>query len=635
MSPCGKHEIFESFRERIVPRLHLLYGERAGECLDKITARVEKALNKVAGLSTEADNPIWDQRDVVLITYGDQVRFDDENTTEPQTSPLAALAQFLAETGLNSSINTIHLLPCFPYSSDDGFSVIDYRRIDPALGDWSDVDRLGRDYRLMLDLVLNHISRHSRWFEEYLAGREPFRRFFIEVDPRADTSRVVRPRSLPLLSEVQTAAGPRHVWTTFSDDQIDLNYAEPDVLVEMVDVLLLYLSHGARIIRLDAIAYLWKQLGTSCIHLPQTHEVVKLLRDVTDAVSPSTVILTETNVPHEENVSYFGDCDEARMVYQFSLAPLLLEALLAGDAQLLNDWLGKLQPTPPGTTVLNFTASHDGIGVRPLEGIMPPDRFERLLAAVRTRGGHISTKRGPDGNDSPYELNITYFSALADTEEPDADKAAQTQIDRFLASQALMLALRGIPGVYFHSLVATPNDEQGVAASGRERSINRRKFGLGELRGILRGKTPARVLAAYRHMLEVRTAQAAFHPDAAQEMIDLDRRELVAFLRLGLEKGDSPLLCEAPAGPFRQKGTVPFSQPFSQQKILVAANFSREPQTVDLSAHAGLADFASGTDLLDKDTTLESGRLELKPYQVAWLVAGSEKHQPEAQAMVL
>ncbi len=514
MSPREKKGVLKRLRERLAPRLKLLYGERAGDCFDKITALVEA--NRVEPVGEPLDS-IWDQRDVVLITYGDQVHFDENDTegesgseTTDTKSPLAALARFLAEAELDSSINTIHLLPCFPYSSDDGFSVIDYRQIDPALGDWSDVDRLGRDYRLMFDLVLNHISRRSRWFEEYLAGREPFRRFFIEVEPGTDISLVVRPRSLPLLTEVQTAAGPRHVWTTFSDDQIDLNFAEPDVLVEMVDVLLLYLAHGARIVRLDAIAYLWKQLGTSCIHLPQTHEVVKLLRDVADAVSPGTIILTETNVPHEENVSYFGHGDEARMVYQFSLAPLLLEALLSGDGRLLNDWLADMRPTPPGTTVFNFTASHDGVGVRPLEGIMPPDRFERLINAVRARGGHVSTKRGPDGNDSPYELNITYFSALAEVDEPDDDKALQMQIDRFLASQAVMLSLRGIPGVYFHSLVGTPNDTQGVATTGRARSINRRKFGLGELRGIL-----------------------------------------------SLGKGDRSHLCDAPDGPSRQMGTVP------------------------------------------------------------------------------
>ena len=284
----------------------------------------------------------------------------------------------------------------------------------------------------MFDAVINHISAHSAWFQAFKAGDPAYREFFITVDPAADLSCVVRPRTLPLLTPVETSRGTRHVWTTFSDDQIDLNYAEPAVLVEMIDILLFYLSQGARIVRLDAIAYLWKRLGTSCVHLDETHAVVKILRDLVEVLAPGAILLTETNVPHEENFSYFGDGDEARMVYQFSLAPLLLEAILTGDSRLLADWLAALEPTPPGTTTLNFTASHDGIGVRPLEGLMPIDRFERLLAAVERRGGRVSMKRNPDGADSPYELNITYFSAMDEPDEPDATQRESTQIARFL-----------------------------------------------------------------------------------------------------------------------------------------------------------------------------------------------------------
>ena len=579
----------QRLRERLLPRLKNLYGRRAEECLDKIVALVEASPFYASSTAVSTDRPIWDERDVVLITYGDQVRFDE--CAEEQGSPLSALARFLSEAGLDGLIDTVHLLPCFPWSSDDGFSVIDYRRIDPALGDWDDIERLRGDYRLMFDLVLNHVSRRSRWFEEYLAGHEPFKRFFIEVDPAADTSSVVRPRSLPLLTEVETAEGPRYVWTTFSEDQIDLDYGEPDVLAEMVDVFLLYLSHGARIVRLDAIAYLWKRLGTPCIHLPQTHQVVKLLRDLAEELSPGTIILTETNVPHEENVSYFGDSDEAQMVYQFSLAPLLLEALLSGDGRLLSEWLASMRPLPLGATVLNFTASHDGVGVRPLEGLMPPDRFERLVDAVRARGGYVSTKRGRDGVDSPYELNISYFSALA---EPDATDGREVQIARFLASQAVMLSLAGVPAVYFHSLVATPNDTEGVKASGRSRSINRRKFSAKELRNMLAdaGSTPARVLKAYRHMLSVRVAQAAFHPDASQMPLDLGRKELFAFVR---DTGRH------------------FS---TREKIAVIANLSHGKQTVDLAAET---DFPCAVDLLSGAPDEEIRILKLNPYQVAWL----------------
>jgi len=570
-------------KQRLAPRLARLYGDRAAECLEKILTVVRRF---GPGLSARP-GPLWDERDVVLITYGDQVR-------SPGIHSLSALGLFLEEAGLDKLLSTIHLLPFFPYSSDDGFSVIDYCTVDPSLGDWSDIRRLGESYALMFDLVLNHVSRQSRWFADYLAGREPYTRYFIELQPEADISSVTRPRSGPLLTPVETSRGRRHLWTTFSPDQIDLNFAEPDVLVEIVGVLLFYLEQGARIIRLDAIAYLWKELGTPCIHLPQTHEVVKVLRGLVDELAPGTILLTETNVPHEENFSYFGNGDEAQMVYQFSLAPLLLEALLSGDGRLLVDWLDSLEPTPPGTTVFNFTASHDGIGVRPLEGIMPPNRHERLIEAVEARGGYVSMKRNADGTDSPYELNITYSSALADTRQ-SADSAFD--VPRFLASQALMLSMRGIPGVYFHSLVATPNDTAGVERTGRARSINRRKLDLAELRsavvktGAAAACAPARVFEAYRRLLAVRIAQPAFHPEAEQQVVRLGSPSLVGFIRTSLDR---------------------------QQRILVLGNLGPRAETFDIPSSI---DPSCPTDLLSTTKQpLNTPTVTLAPYQVAWVV---------------
>lgn len=565
--------IEESWKQRLRGRLEFLYGDRAPACLDRVLRLVQEYAPKLP----PARKAGWDERDAVLITYGDQVRAEG-------SSPLQALGTFLQRTGLQDVLSTVHLLPFYPYSSDDGFSVIDYRAVDPALGDWSDLTALHQRYELMFDLVLNHASRQSRWFAEYAAGTRPYTSYFIEADPSADLSSVVRPRSLPLLTPVQTTRGTRHVWTTFSDDQIDLNYAEPDVLVEMLSILLFYLEHGARIIRLDAIAYLWKEIGTSSIHLPQTHQVVKLMRDVVEAVAPGTILLTETNVPHEENVSYLGDGDEAQMVYQFSLAPLLLEALLTGDATLLAGWLQALPATPPGTTWFNFTASHDGIGVRPLEGIMPAERQRRFIDGIRARGGHVSTKRNRDGSESPYELNITWFSAMSDPDE-------ELHLRRFLTSQAIMLALRGIPGIYFHSLVATPNDTAGVQRTGRARSINRRKFELDELDSASRAgeSAPARVLEAYRRMLSVRMAQPAFHPEAGQEVVDLAHPSLVGWIRTSLD---------------------------GQQRILVLANLGPELREVNGVAIAGMP---PKVDLLAAPGASPGGGVvRLRPYETAW-----------------
>ena len=564
--------IDDSCRESI--RLHLarLYPGDVEEVLTESLQRIE---NATAAIPARRES--WDQTDAVLITYGDQV-------SHPGEAPLETQRRFLLDRQLSDVLSTVHILPFFPYSSDDGFSVIDYRQVDLTLGDWSHVAALGNDFDLMFDLVINHCSQHSEWFRKYLAGEEPYTSYFIEVDSGEDVSLVTRPRSHPLLTPFETSRGTRHVWTTFSDDQIDLNFASPPMLGEMIDILLFYLQQGARIIRLDAIAYLWKELGTSCIHLPQTHEVVKLMRTIVDAVAPGTILLTETNVPHEENVSYYGNGDEAQMVYQFSLAPLLAEAIQTGDATLLNRWLADLGPTPPGTTVFNFTASHDGIGVRPLEGIMPKDRFGRFIDAIRKRGGHVSMKRNTDGTESPYELNIAYFDAVAD---PDASEPGD-QVRRFLASQAVMLSLKGIPGIYFHSLVGTPNNHEGVRETGRARTINRKKFEREELEATLdrQESRQAQVLEGYRHLLEIRRQQPAFHPDADQRVIETDERGLVAFVR---ETTDSP------------------------QRLLVLANLAPHSISVDAERLVGMR---IERDLLNPN---DEPPAALAPHQVCWL----------------
>ena len=330
----------------------------------------------------------WDQTDIALICYGDQV-------SDGSTPTLRVLKEFLCQHQIDQLLNIVHLLPINPYTSDDGFSVVDYRQVDSKLGDWNDVRSLGERFDVMLDLVLNHVSQESDYFKKFLAGEEPYKDFFIVADPTKDYSSVTRPRALPLLSEKESNDGPVHIWTTFSEDQVDLNFASPAVLIEMLEILLLYVRNGGRIIRLDAIAYLWKQLGTCCIHLPETHEVVKLMRTCFDAVSSRSLLLTETNVPHAENISYFGDADEAHMVYQFSLPPLLLDGFFSGDASTISDWMHTVCEPDPGTTYFNFTASHDGIGVRPLEGIVSAERIQALADAALKCGGKVGSKTNP------------------------------------------------------------------------------------------------------------------------------------------------------------------------------------------------------------------------------------------------
>lgn len=566
--------------ERLHQRLNEMYGPSDGAWKTRLAQLLESVEPKPI-----LQGPLWDQRDAVLIAYGDHVQ-------APGQRPLRVLRDLVVEQDLTSLFSTIHLLPFFPASSDDGFSVIDYRAVDPALGDWQDIQALGQHCGLMFDLVLNHVSQHSQWFQGYLAGREPYARYFHEVDPDSDVSQVARPRSLPLLTPFATSRGTRHVWTTFSADQIDLNFDQPEVLLELAQVLLEYVRRGARIIRLDAVAYVGKRLGTSCIHLAQAHQVVKFFRDLLQAAAPGTLLLTETNVPHAENISYFGQGDEAHMVYQFSLPPLLLDAWLNEDAGPLIRWLADLQPASPGTTFFNFSASHDGIGVRPLEGLVSSDRFDRLIRAIGERGGMVSTRRMPDGTDAPYELNITYFDALRD---PSAMDVA-ANVRRFLATQALVLALRGVPGVYFSSLFGGQNDLEGVRQSGQLRRINRKKFDHDELLQTLSHSDShqAIVLAGYRRLLGIRRQQPAFHPDGPQHVLTDVPPWLIAILR---------------------------RSPDQRQQVLVLVNVSGRTQTWQLPSAMRTGEL---TDLLTGRRWNDQAPERLGPYETLWLHSKNE-----------
>ena len=565
--------------KRIAGRISTIYGE---DSVEEITKNILRYIEEHKAKRTRSvTGPYWSYTDVVLITYGDTI----QSATRP---PLQTLRSFLNRY-LATEFSMVHILPFFPYSSDDGFSITDFWTVDPELGTWEDIAALEECYDLVVDLVLNHCSRENLWFSDYVAGKESVQNFFIELDPNTNLSLVTRPRSSPVLSGVRTREGMKYVWTTFSNDQIDLNYRNPEVLIMFLDILLYYFRKGARMVRLDAVAYLWKELGTNCIHLPQTHEIIKLFRDVLRELEPGALIMTETNVPYEENISYFGNGDEANVVYQFSLPPLLLHALYKGTTEYLVQWIKSLDSLtlPAGCTFLNFTASHDGVGMRPLEGLVPKEEVQEMLDAMRERGGYISTKRNTDGTESPYELNISYFDAFRD---PNAQRS-QWHIPRFLLSQVFALSFKGIPAIYIHSLFATPNDYIGVERTGMTRSVNRRKWDRGELESLIASheSDTGRVFKELKSVLQIRKRQVAFHPDADQEVLDFSD-SVLCLIRSSSDKS---------------------------QKICCIYNFSERTTVVPLDR---LPDKLIGyKDLLKlNDPINEAGGFGIPPYGAFW-----------------
>ncbi|MGI9647166.1 MAG: sugar phosphorylase [Acidimicrobiia bacterium] len=487
--------------------LAFLYGEDAGAGIGR---QVDELLAKHDSSSGPPSEP-WSERDSWLITYADQFQ-------RPGEAPLATLGWFF-DRHFAPWLNGIHILPFYPWSSDDGFSVVDYLAVDPANGSWEDIEAIAKSARLGVDAVVNHMSSQSAWFEAYLSGDPRFAEYFRTRREGGDYSKVVRPRSLPLFTEFEASHGRVDVWTTFSADQVDLDFSNPRVLLATLDVLLTYARRGASFIRLDAIGFLWKEEGTTCIHLPQTHAVVQLLRASLQDTYPGTLLLTETNVPHEENISYFGTegTPEAQMVYQFPLAPLVLDAYATGDASTLSEWAAGLELPVPGTTFFNFLASHDGVGVRPLEGIAKRGAVGRLADLTLRAGGRVSERTGPDGTAVPYELNSTWLDLVA------AGHDLEVAVLRHVGSHAIQLALQGIPGIYVHSLFGSANDQQLLAETGRARSLNRSKFSdLSRLQEEMGrpGRTAA-VFASVRRLVMRRAADPAFHPDSEQQILDL------------------------------------------------------------------------------------------------------------------
>lgn len=555
---------------KIKKLINYIYGESFSDAhLDVLLSKLEQAAIDI----TEKRKSGWDEKDVVLITYADQFSAKGEKA-------LPVFTRFYNEW-LARTFSHVHLLPFYPWSSDDGFSVIDYHSVAPETGSWQDVAELKQSASLMFDFVCNHMSAKSEWFANYLAQKPGFDDFFISVDPETDLSAVTRPRALPLLTPFKLHDGSvRHLWTTFSDDQIDLNFASPQVLIAMVDVLLHYLAEGARYIRLDAVGFMWKIPGTSCIHLEQTHCLIQLFRAITDAVAPGTVIITETNVPHKDNISYFGDGEnEAQMVYQFSLPPLVLHAVHRQDVKALCQWAGSLALPSTKTTWFNFLASHDGIGLNPLRGILPESEILSLVEKLQQEGALVNWKNNPDGTRSPYEINVTYLDALSSQDSPDDERIA-----RFILAHAVLLSFPGVPAVYIQSILGSRNDYEGVERLGYNRAINRKKYTAGQVDLELNNKQSIRhkIYSRLSEFIAIRRGERAFHPDAQAMFESLDE-QILKIVRVA-DNGE---------------------------RITALFNFSHNVHTVYEEA-------LSGVELLSGQA-IDGTELTLNPWQVMWI----------------
>ncbi|PKH88883.1 alpha-amylase family glycosyl hydrolase [Colwellia sp. Bg11-28] len=523
----------------------------------------------------------WSEEDIILITYGDSIIKADQ-------PPLQTLKHFL-DTTIENTINSVHILPFFPYSSDDGFAVIDYSSVNESLGTWQDIEDISKDYHLMSDLVINHCSSRSAWFDNFVKGEGQGSDYFFTALPDDNLTDVVRPRTSPLLKEVETGNGKKFVWCTFSHDQVDFDFRNPEVLAAFTSIIRQYLDIGVKIFRLDAIAFLWKVTGTTCINLPETHEVVRLLRTLIESAEPQAIIITETNIPNTQNLTYFGNANEAHGIYNFSLPPLLLNTLLTGNCLYLKRWLMSMPPSQDGTLYFNFIASHDGIGLRPAEGLLSENELDTLVHTVENFGGKISWRTSDTGEQKAYEINISLYDAMQGT----VDGKDQWNFERFICAHAIMFALEGIPGIYIHSLLGTQNDYQKLANTHHNRSINRRRWQEKALEEALANKSlhHSRVLSTLKSLLNTRIKQPAFHPNATQFTLHLGL-QLFGFWRQSQDR---------------------------KQSIFCVSNVSDQPITLPLS-ELNLIITESWFELISKKEITElTQKILLTPYQTVWI----------------
>ena len=576
-------------KNKLIQQLSTIYKDVS---LEQSFDQIAQALIDIMGLSSKVTEikpftNYWSEEDIILITYGDSILKDGE-------PPLQTLKNFL-DHNIENTINSVHILPFFPYCSDDGFAVIDYSSVNESLGTWQDIEEISEAYHLMSDLVINHCSSRSAWFDNFIKGEGLGSDFFFTALPDDNLSDVVRPRTSPLLKEVDTGKGKQFVWCTFSHDQVDFDFRNPEVLKAFASIIRQYLDMGVKIFRLDAIAFLWKVVGTQSINLPQTHEVVRLLRTLIESTESNPIIITETNIPNTQNLTYFGNANEAHGIYNFSLPPLLLNTLLTGNCLYLKRWLMSMPPSQDGTMYFNFIASHDGIGLRPAEGLLSERELDNLISTVESFGGKISWRTTDDGIQKAYEMNISLYDAMQGT----IKGKDQWNFERFICAHTIMFGLEGIPGIYIHSLLGTQNDYQKLSNTHHNRSINRRRWQENDLEEALNNKElhHGKVLSTLKSLLNIRIKQPAFHPNATQFTLHLGL-QLFGFWRQSHDR---------------------------KQSIFCVSNITNQPMTLPLS-ELNLIITESWIELISKTVITElSEEIILAPYQTVWI---SNKSNP-------
>ncbi len=585
------NKINDNINLDVLKRLNYIYRSTisADKTLD-YSKKINQLINLYKSKNTSTDvNEPWSEKTTLLITYADNVK----NGLYGKT-----ISDFISfyNKFFSSFIDSIHFLPFFPSSGDGGFSVKNHEDIDPAFGTWDEIKILSKNANVMTDLVLNHASSEGKWFKNFLLNKNPGKDYFFTINNNYDYSNVIRPRDHDLLKKIKILNDTKNLWCTFSYDQIDLDFRNPDVLLEFITLILKLSSYGIKIFRLDAVAFIWKETGTTCLNLPETHEIIKLLRDIVDQLDKNIIIVTETNLPKEENLSYFGKNDEAHWIYNFPLPPLIVHTFLFGDSSSLTKWSMKMPPAQVGNAYLNFIASHDGIGMRPAEGVLSEEEINGMLMRLEKNGSQFSMRKLPSKEEKVYEANISLFNALQYTDE---DSMGKYSLERFIASHCIILSIEGVPAFYFNSFFATRNDDKSYLNSKVKRDLNRHKWNYSNLEATLNDENSIenKCYELLKTLISIRKAQPAFHPNATQFTLNLNKN-VFSVWRQSRDR---------------------------RQSIFAITNVTSK--NIDLNTNMiNLIDDEKWYDLLNPEVSFKDEQnIKLNPYQTIWITNFKEE----------